>query len=91
MEQEDKEKIEKQKEREKRINQKRKLEENDRKFEIDTESVINMTNKNKIKKEEEKRKKISKEERKRKDYKDALEADRNEIKKGNYNYKGIGF
>ena len=66
MEQEDKEKIEKQKEREKRINQKRKLEENDRKFEIDTESVINMTNKNKIKKEEEKRKKISKEERKRK-------------------------
>ena len=35
--------------------------------------------------------KCKKEERKRKDYKDALEADRNEIKKGNYNYKGIGF
>ena len=70
MEQDDKEKIEenkkikKQKEREKRINQKRKLEENDEKFEIDTESVINMTNKNKIKKDEENRRKISKEERK---------------------------
>ena len=56
----------KQKEREKRINQKRKLDEKEDKFDLDTETVINMTNKNKLKKDEEKRKKISREERKRK-------------------------
>ncbi len=56
----------KQKEREKRINQKKKLDEKEDKFDLDTETVINMTNKNKLKKDEEKRKKISREERKRK-------------------------
>ncbi len=56
----------KQKEREKRINQKKKSEEREDKFDLDTETVINMTNKNKLKKDEEKRKKISREERKRK-------------------------
>lgn len=30
-------------------------------------------------------------ERQRPDYRDALEADRAEIKKGNYNFKGIGY
>lgn len=30
-------------------------------------------------------------ERKREDYKDALDADNAEIKKGNYNFKGIGY
>lgn len=30
-------------------------------------------------------------ERKRPDYRKALEADRAEIKKGNYNFKGIGY
>ncbi len=30
-------------------------------------------------------------ERQRPDYKEALEADRAEIKKGNYNFKGIGY
>lgn len=54
------------KEREKRIKQnKQKNEEQDR-FDLETDAVINMTNKNKIKKDEEKRKKIDKEERKRK-------------------------
>lgn len=35
--------------------------------------------------------KCKKEERNRSDYQNALEADRNAIKNGNYNYKGIGF
>ena len=56
----------KQKEREKRINQKKKSEEREDKFDLDTETVINMTNKNKLKKDEERRKKITREERKRK-------------------------
>ena len=60
----------KQKEREKRIKQRKqeelRKEEKDEKFELDTDSVINMTNKNKIKKDEEQRKKISKQEKKRK-------------------------
>ena len=52
------------KEREKRLKQiKQKKEEE---FDIDTETVIQMTNKNKIKKEEEQRKKLSKQEKKRK-------------------------
>ena len=59
----------KQKEREKRIKQRKqeelKKEEKDEKFELDTDSVINMTNRNKIKKDEEQRKKISKQEKKR--------------------------
>lgn len=72
MEQEDKETIEemlkrkKQKEREKRINQKKKEEEKQEEFDLDTEDVINMTNKNKFKKDEERRRKISKQEKKRK-------------------------
>lgn len=72
MEQEDKETIEemlkrkKQKEREKRINQKKKEEEKQEEFDLDTEDVINMTNKNKLKKDEERRRKISKQEKKRK-------------------------
>lgn len=53
------------KEREKRIKQ-RKQENEEDKFDLDTETVIKMTNKNKIKKEEEQRKKITKQERKRK-------------------------
>ena len=55
----------KQKEREKRLNQKKKVEEKEEEFDLDTETVINMTNKNKIKKDEEKRKKITREEKKR--------------------------
>ena len=72
MEQEDKETIEemlkrkKQKEREKRINQKKKEEEKQEEFDLDTEDVINMTNKKKLKKDKERRKKISKQEKKRK-------------------------
>lgn len=34
--------------------------------------------------------KCKEEEKKRPNYKDALEADRREIKKGNYNFAGIG-
>ncbi len=70
--QEDKETIEdmvkrkKNKEREKRINQKKQEEKNDEAFDLDTETVINMTNKNKIKKDKEKIKKITKEEKRRK-------------------------
>lgn len=56
----------KQKEREKRINQKKKEEERQEDFDLDTETVINMTNRNKLKKDAEKRKKITREERKRK-------------------------
>lgn len=55
----------KQNEREKRIKQNKiKNQEND--FDLDTETVINMTNKNKLKKDEEKRKELSKKERRRK-------------------------
>lgn len=35
--------------------------------------------------------KCADEERKRDDYKDAVEADHAEIRKGNFNFKGIGF
>ena len=54
----------KQKEREKRINQKKKAEKQED-FDLDTETVINMTNKNKLKKDEERRRKITKQEKKR--------------------------
>ena len=54
----------KQKEREKRINQKKKAERQED-FDLDTETVINMTNKNKLKKDEERRRKITKQEKKR--------------------------
>ena len=54
----------KQKEREKRINQKNRLK-NEDDFEFDTDVAINMTNKNKIKKDEERRKKITRQEKKR--------------------------
>lgn len=58
------EKMKRKKEREKRIKQnKAKREDN---FDIDTETVIQMTNKNNRKIQEEKRKKITKEEKKRK-------------------------
>jgi len=52
------------KERQKRIKQNRGMEEDD--FDLNTETVIQMTNKNKIKKEEEQRKRLTQEERKRK-------------------------
>ena len=52
------------KEREKRIKQNKQKEEKDN-FDIETETVIQMTNRNKIKKEEENRKKITKAEQKR--------------------------
>lgn len=51
------------KEREKRIKQNKAQKEEE--FDLDTETVIQMTNKNKIKKDEEERKKITKEEKKR--------------------------
>ena len=63
---EDMMKRKKQKEREKRISQKKKIEQKEEKFDLDTEAVINMTNKNKLKKDEEKRKRITREEKKRK-------------------------
>lgn len=52
------------KEREKRIEQRRK-ENFDDKFDFDTETVIGMTNKNKIKQEQEKQKEINKKQRKK--------------------------
>ena len=52
------------KEREKRIEQ-RKRQEFDDEFDFDTEKVIGMTNKNKIKQEEQKRKEFTKQQRKR--------------------------
>lgn len=52
------------KEREKRIKQNKAQKEDD--FDIDTETVIQMTNKNKIKQEAEKKKRITQEERRRK-------------------------
>lgn len=51
-------------ERERRIKQNKRIKEDD--FNASTETVIQMTNKNKIKKEEEQRKKLSQQERKRK-------------------------
>ena len=54
----------KEKEREKRIQQNKAMKEED--FDIDTETVIQMTNKNKIKKEEEQRKKLTQQEKRRK-------------------------
>ena len=56
----------KQKKREKKNNEKKKTEQKQEKFDLDTETVINMTNKNKLKKDAQKRKKITREERKRK-------------------------
>lgn len=52
------------KEREKRIKQNKQKEEKDE-FDLDTETVIQMTNRNKIKKEEQKRKELTKKEQKR--------------------------
>ena len=52
------------KEREKRIEQ-RKREQVDEEFDFDTETVIGMTNKNKIKQEEQKKKEFAKQQRKR--------------------------
>ncbi len=52
------------KERQKRIKQNKETQKDD--FDLNTETVIQMTNKNKIKKEEEKRKRLTQEERKRK-------------------------
>lgn len=54
------------KEREKRIKQNKQRSEAEDRFDLETDAVINMTNRNKIKKDEEQRKKISKEERRRK-------------------------
>ena len=56
----------KQKEREKRIKQNKIQREQNNDFDFETEEVINMTNKNQIKREEERRKKLNKQERKRK-------------------------
>lgn len=61
---EDKIKRQKEKEREKRIKQKKAIKEND--FDLGTETVIQMTNQNKIKKEEEHKRRLAQEERKRK-------------------------
>lgn len=52
------------KEREKRIKENQRSKQED-KFDLETETVIQMTNKNKIKKEEEKRRKITRQEQKR--------------------------
>ncbi len=52
------------KERQKRIKQNKKMKKDD--FDLNTETVIQMTNKNKIKKEEEQRKRLTQEERRRK-------------------------
>ena len=52
------------KEREKRIEERKKLDFDD-KFDFDTETVIGMTNKNKIKQEEQKKKEFTKQQRKR--------------------------
>ncbi len=56
----------KQKEREKRIKQNEMQREQNNDFDFETEEVIKMTNKNKLKKEEERRKQLNKQERKRK-------------------------
>lgn len=61
---EDRMKRKKAKEREKRIKQNKEQKKDE--FDRDTETVIQMTNKNKIKKEEEKKKKLTQAERKRK-------------------------
>jgi cell division protein FtsQ len=53
----------KEKEREKRINQNKAIKEE---FDVDTETVIQMTNKNKIKKDEEKKRKLTQQEKRRK-------------------------
>lgn len=55
----------KQKEREKRIKQ-NKIQKQENDFDIETEEVIKMTNKNRIKKDEERRKELTKKDRKRK-------------------------
>ena len=56
----------KHKERENRIKQNKQQEKVKDQFDLETETVINMTNQNKIKKEEQKRRKLTKEEIKRK-------------------------
>lgn len=53
------------KEREKRIKQNKQKNKENEQFDLETETVIQMTNKNKIKKEQEKRKQLSKKEQKR--------------------------
>ena len=67
---ENKAKKQKDKEREKRIREKRIREKkhlnNNEEFELETETVIQMTNKNRMKKEEQKRRELTKQERKRK-------------------------
>lgn len=62
---EDASKKKKAKEREKRIRESKQLKKEDV-FDLETETVIQMTNKNKIKKEEQRRKELTKQERKRK-------------------------
>lgn len=62
---EDASKKKKAKEREKRIREGKQLKKEDV-FDLETETVIQMTNKNKIKKEEQRRKELTKQERKRK-------------------------
>lgn len=62
---EDKVKKQRDKEREKRIKEKKQQNLNDG-FDLETETVIHMTNKNRIKKEEQKRRELTKQERKRK-------------------------
>lgn len=54
------------KEREKRIKQNNRKKEQEEKFDIETDTVINMTNKNKIKQEENRKKMLSAKERKKK-------------------------
>ena len=62
---EEKERKKKEKEREKRIKEKKQETLKDE-FDLETETVLQMTNRNRIKKEEEKRKQLSKEQRRRK-------------------------
>ena len=57
--------VKKKKEREKRIKQNKKKEEIKDKFDLETETVINMTNKNKIQKDAQIKRKINKQEQKR--------------------------
>ena len=57
--------VKKKKEREKRIKQNKKKEELKDKFDLETETVINMTNKNKIQKDAQIKRKINKQEQKR--------------------------
>ena len=62
---ENKVKKQKEKEREKRLRERKQIKENNE-FELETETVIQMTNKNRIKKEEQKKRELTKQEMKRK-------------------------